>query len=165
MLTSQIHTVAPLGSLQFRVTPRKLPQIQTLTLATSPDQHSDMLKSVVEAAQAEGQSEASTVAVLLDAHDKLQKAVQEQGHKHVHIAFSGLETGNIKAAVRLEDSADQASTTGLEESATDGKGFAIQPFHPRSPQVPSLFQGDAAASSSRGTRHTLLCKHLQCSAA
>ncbi|DBA78520.1 TPA: hypothetical protein ACH3X2_007842 [Trebouxia sp. C0005] len=48
-----------------------------------------------------------------------------------------LQTAEAQSHQGIE-AADEASITGLEGSATSGKGWGIQPFEPRSQQVPSL---------------------------
>ena len=54
------------------------------------------------------------------------------------ICFSGLDKGRIAVGITEVGSAAEASITGLEGSATSGKGWGIQPFQLRSQQVPSL---------------------------
>ncbi|KAL0049763.1 hypothetical protein WJX82_009526 [Trebouxia sp. C0006] len=41
------------------------------------------------------------------------------------------------------EAADEASITGLEDSAKSGKGWGIHPFQPRSQQVPSLHHAES----------------------
>lgn len=80
----------------------------------------------------------SSVTALIQAHDSVQARLNEQGCRHVKVAFDGVDIGKISATITEVEAADEASITGLEGSATSGKGWGIQPFEPRSQQVPSL---------------------------
>ena len=65
----------------------------------------------------------------------------------MQICFNGVETGRVAVAITEVGSAGEASITGLEGSATSGKGWGIQPFQLRSQQVP-IQQGDTGIVNS-----------------
>ena len=144
----QMHLVAPMGSLNFRVTLRKLPPIHSITLTPNPDQPTQKLQQILQGAKAASQKGVDTAIAMVEAHNKLQTALRAHGHQHVNIAFHGLDTGKIEADVTDVKSAQEASITGLEASARLGKGYAIQPFQQRMRQVPSSFENDGTQSST-----------------
>ncbi|DBA90092.1 TPA: hypothetical protein ACH3X1_003411 [Trebouxia sp. C0004] len=134
----QMHPAAPLGSLQFQVRPRKLPPIQSMKLSGGPQSSAESLQQILQTAETHSHQGMSSVTALIQAHDSMQSCLNEQGCRHVKIAFDGVDTGKISANVTEVAAADEASITGLEDSATSGKGWGIQAFQPRSQQVPSL---------------------------
>ncbi len=134
----QMHPAAPLGSLQFHIKPRKLPPIQSMKLSGSPQTFAESLQHILQTAEAQSHQGMSSVTALIQAHDSLQACLNEQGCRHVKVAFEGVDTGKISATITEVEAADEASITGLEDSAKSGKGWGIHPFQPRSQQVPSL---------------------------
>ncbi len=139
----QMHPAAPLGSLQFQVRPRKLPPIQSMQLSGSPPSSAESLQHILQTAEAQSHQGKSSVTALIQAHDSIQACVNEQGCRHVKIAFDGVDTGKISATITEVEAADEASITGLEDSAKSGKGWGIHPFQPRSQQVPSLHHAES----------------------
>ena len=128
-----MQTVAPLGSLRFQAAPRQLPQIKSITLNSSANSPGHA-QQIFDTAARKSQQGTSTLDVLLEAHDQLQRSV----NGHATISFSGLESGDIQVSVGTVKSPDEASITGLEGTAKSGKGWGITAFQSRSPEVPSL---------------------------
>jgi hypothetical protein len=153
----QMHPAAPLGSLQFQIKPRKLPPIQSMKLSGSPQSSAESLQHILQTAEGQSHQGMSSVTALIQAHDSIQACLNEQGCRHVKIAFNGVDTGKISATITEVEAADEASITGLEDSAKSGKGWGIHPFQPRSQQVPSLHR--AEGSSITGASLFLLVAH------
>ena len=151
----QMHPAAPLSSLQFQVRPRKLPPIQSIQLSGSPQSSAESLQHILQTAEAQSHQGMSSVTALMKAHDSIQARLHEQGCRHVKVAFDGVDTGKISATITEVQAADEASITGLEDSATSGKGWGIHPFQPRSQQVPSLHR--AESSSITGASQLACC--------
>lgn len=147
----QMHPAAPLSSLQFQVRPRKLPPIQSVQLSGSPQSSAESLQHILQTAEAQSHQGMSSVTALMKAHDSIQARLHEQGCRHVKVAFDGVDTGKISATITEVQAADEASITGLEESATSGKGWGIHPFQPRSQQVPSLHRAESSSITERQT--------------
>ncbi len=139
----QMHPAAPLGSLQFQVKPRNLPPIQSMKLSGSPQSFAESLQHILQTAEAQSHQGMSSVTALIQAHDSMQARLNEQGCRHVKIAFDGVDTGKISATIKEVEAANEASITGLEDSAKSGKGWGIQPFQPMSQQVPSLHRAES----------------------
>ena len=152
----QMHLVAPMGGLNFKVTLRNLPPIKSIAFNQSLQQPKDQLEHILQDAKASSQKGVDTVTVLVETHSKLQSALKAQSHQHVSIAFHGLDTGSVEVDFSDVRAAQEASITGLEASARQGKGYAIQPFQQRMPQVPFDYERDPH-SSNTGTR---LCPHM-----
>lgn len=140
-----MQTVAPLGSLHFQAVPRHLPQIASITITSSTDS-SDRSQLAVDTASKESKQGTSTLDVLLKLHDQLQRGVKGHGS----VSFSGVESGNIKVYVDTVSNPQEASVTGLEQTAISGKGWGISAFQPRTPQVPSL-RNDCVSTSGSST--------------
>ncbi len=153
----QMHPAAPLGSLQFQVKPRKLPPIQSMKLSDSPLSSAESLQHILQTAEAQSHQGVSSVTALMQAHDSIQARLNEQGCRHAKVAFAGVDTGKISATITEVEAADEASITGLEDSAKSGKGWGIQPFQPRSQHVPSLHH--AEGSSITGASLFLVVAH------
>ena len=143
-----MHLVAPMGILNFRVTLRNLPPIKSIIFKQSLQQPTDQFDNILQDAKASSQEGVHTVTVLVEAHSKLQTALKANGHQHVSVAFHGLDTGSIGIDVSDVKSAQEASTTGLEASAKQGKGYAIQPFQQRMPQVPFDYERNPHSSNT-----------------
>jgi hypothetical protein len=141
----QMHPAAPLGSLQFQVKPRNLPPIQSMQLSGSPHSSAESLQHIIQTTETQSQQGLSSVTALIQAHDSIQSCLNEQGCRHVKVAFDGVDTGKISATITEVDAADEASITGLEDSAKSGKGWGIHPFQPRSQQVPSLHRAESSS--------------------
>lgn len=143
-----MHPAAPLGSLQFQVKPRELPPIQSMKLSGSPQSSAESLQHILQTAEAQSHQGMLSVTALIQAHDSIQACLNEQGCRHVKAAFDGVDTGKINVIVTEVEAADEASITGLEDSAKSGKGWGIHAFQPRSQQVPSLH--DAESNNIKG---------------
>ena len=83
----QMMTVAPLGSLTFRVTFRAIPVVDNLTLHNSPERHEAKLTSTVQ--QAGVQQHQSALHKLVDLHEHLQTAMPTPAA----VCFDGVESG------------------------------------------------------------------------
>lgn len=143
----QVQTVAPLGSLRFQAAPRQLPPVKSITLSSSTET-SGSIPQILKTATEKGQQGTSTLDVLLDAHEQLQATC----NNHASVSFSGVESGDIKASITSVKGPNEASITGLEDTAKLGKGWGIEAFQPRSPRVPSLHSDAMSAVGSRTGR-------------
>lgn len=80
-------TVAPLGSLMFRVTFRAIPTVKSLQLQSSPERQQADIQSRLQ--RAESQQPQSALHKLLDLHQQLQSAMPSSAA----ICYDGVETG------------------------------------------------------------------------
>ncbi|DBA78522.1 TPA: hypothetical protein ACH3X2_007842 [Trebouxia sp. C0005] len=97
--THQMHPAAPLGSLQFQVRPRNLPPIQSMKLCGSPQSSAESLQHILQTAEAQSHQGMSSVTALIQAHDSVQARLNEQGCRHVKVAFDGVDIGKISATI------------------------------------------------------------------
>ena len=158
LLQLQMHTVAPLQSLRFRVTPRKLPPIQSISISSSSEISSESLQQALQMAFNESSQHKCSVTALAEVHDRLQAQLTEHGHEYVNIAFDAIHTGNVEVVITDVASSDEASITGLEASAKSGKGWGMQPFQCRAQQVRSIFDTIPGTRSSTGTSSAEWCR-------
>lgn len=142
-----MRTVAPLGSLVFQVQPRHLPPLEHIQLSNNLHPLAKSLQDILQSALGHSGQGIPSLTTLTEAHERLQSCLQEQGYSPVQICFNGVETGRVAVAITEVGSAGEASITGLEGSATSGKGWGIQPFQLRSQQVP-IQQGDTGIVNS-----------------
>ena len=149
-----MKTVAPLGSLRFQASPRRLPQVKSIQLGSS-DKHNASFQHILENVSQHVQQGVSTLDILLETHNGLQAQLTKQGSPHVKVTFAGIDTGDITVSVAAVRSCEEASITGLESTAVLGKGWGISPFQSRSPEVPSLLS-EAASDSVGRTGKSLL---------
>lgn len=141
--TSQVHTVAPLGSLRFQAALRQLPTVKSIRVSSST-QSSGSIQQVLDTALEKCQQGTATSDALLEAHQQLQDSVSG----HTSICFSGVESGDIEVSINPVKAPYEVSITGLEGTAKSGKGWGISAFQPRSPQVPSLHSYPISTTSS-----------------
>ena len=149
-----MRTVAPLGSLVFQVQPRHLPPIEHIQLSNNLHPLATSLQNILQSALGHSRQGIPSITTLTQAHEQVQFCLQEQGYRYVQICFSGLETGRIAVDITEVGGADEASITGLEGSATSGKGWGIQPFQLRSQQVPPLQQIDTGVMEGASLLYT-----------
>ena len=147
LLTIQMRTVAPLGSLRFQAAPRKLPQITSLILSKSTE-HAGSLQPFLDSALQSSRQGVSALEVMLELHEKIQINVAGHRNSQIRVCYSGADKGDITVSIEAVKGRDGASTTGLEGTAESGKGWGISAFQPRSPQVPSLYTEDTSPFSS-----------------
>lgn len=132
----RIQTAAPLGAVEFYLTPRKLPEIKEITIevcAKDLDVDSSVLEGICKTLREKSKSNSLTLDVLMHARAEIYKLLKTMNKTNrFSTSFSGIESGFI--SVQIVESSNDVHLTGLESTAHGGKGIGIQPFHRRSRQ-------------------------------
>ena len=138
----RLQVVAPLGAIEFVVTPRMLPALQELTVqAEGVDVDPGQLQQVRAEALAAGTAGTPALACLLQARRSLLQAVPEGERAQTEVVFSGAEQGKVQATVRTVPAGQPCSVSGLEGSAPGGQGWGIDSFKRQAKQAVNAGSG------------------------